>query len=345
MRLAGPADAYEKMVAEFSKNLGVAFQILNDLKDWDGDSDNKLVAGQDVLAARPTLLLALALEGSAPAEREELLALLARTARRADAAAAVVERVRQLFDKAQVFDKAEKLVEKYRARAEAIADEIEPTELRELLYYLVDSVLDRQPPPPPEPAAAALIQLALYERPVATSSARLEDLFALFRPADDLPEYAFVPPDAVPPPYHGLLVHEHHMTVTVEAYHGDLVDVRILDRRLDGNFYSRKIVLALQGTGRVVQFGIVRVNWTIAAPPVREAIVAGQTPLGRILIQHNVLRVVEPTAFLRVQAGPGVAQWFGLKEPRPTYGRLAVIYCDGQQAIEVLEIVAPEGDS
>ena len=62
------------MVADFSRNVGVAFQILNDIKDWDGDEDNKLVAGQDVLAARPTLLLALALEGSQPAEREELAA-------------------------------------------------------------------------------------------------------------------------------------------------------------------------------------------------------------------------------------------------------------------------------
>src|SRR4029077_6760598 len=76
VRLAGPADQYEKAVSEFCKNLGVAFQILNDLKDWDGDSDNKLVAGQDVLAARPTLLLALALEGSSPADRVELLSLL-----------------------------------------------------------------------------------------------------------------------------------------------------------------------------------------------------------------------------------------------------------------------------
>src|ERR687886_322098 len=50
--------------------------ILNDLKDWEGDGDNKLVAGQDVLAARPTLLLALALEGLGPAEREELLSLI-----------------------------------------------------------------------------------------------------------------------------------------------------------------------------------------------------------------------------------------------------------------------------
>ncbi len=173
----------------------------------------------------------------------------------------------------------------------------------------------------------------------------VEELFAPFGPADDLPEYAFVSGDAVPPPYHDLLVHRHHMTVTVEAHHGDLVDVRILDRKLEGDSYTRKIVLALQGSGRVVQFGVARVHLNYCSPAVREAIVAGRTPLGRILIQHNVLRVVEPTAFLRVQAGPGVAKWFGMSEPRPTYGRLAVIYCDGQEAIEVLEIVAPEGDS
>ena len=173
----------------------------------------------------------------------------------------------------------------------------------------------------------------------------VEELFAPFGPADDLPEYSFVPGDAVPPPYHDLLVHRHHMTVTVEAHHGELVDVRILDRNLEGDSYTRKIVLALQGSGRVVQFGIARVHLNYCSAPVREAIVTGRTPLGRILIQHNVLREVEPTAFLHVHAGPGVAKWFGLKEPRPTYGRLAVIYCDGQEAIEVLEIVAPEGDS
>jgi geranylgeranyl pyrophosphate synthase len=165
LRLAGPADHYEKMVAEFSKNLGVAFQILNDLKDWQEDGDNKLVAGQDVLAARPTLLLALALEGSGPDERAELLALIGRcreaggTAAGADVAPQTVERVRRLFVKTSVFDKAEKLIDKFRARAEAVADETEPTELRELLYYLVDTVLDRQPPPAPVLESLPLVQL------------------------------------------------------------------------------------------------------------------------------------------------------------------------------------------
>ncbi len=146
LRLAGPTDAYDKMIVDFSRHLGVAFQILNDLKDWEGDADNKLVAGQDVLAGRPTLLLALALEGLQGSARTELVELLHRDApesneRTQSVDFATLGRIRSLFHQADVFKKAEKLVEKYRARTEALADEVQPLELRELLYYLVDTVL------------------------------------------------------------------------------------------------------------------------------------------------------------------------------------------------------------
>jgi geranylgeranyl pyrophosphate synthase len=155
LRLAGPATQYEKLVTDFSRHVGVAFQVLNDLKDWQEDADNKLVAGQDVLAGRPTLLLALALEGLGGADREELLALLHRKHAAINGhAAELVRHVRRLFERAQVFEKADKLVEKYRARAEALTDEVQPSELRELLYYLVDTVLERPQPTLPPPAVA-----------------------------------------------------------------------------------------------------------------------------------------------------------------------------------------------
>lgn len=166
VRLAGPADAYEKMIVEFSRHLGVAFQILNDLKDWDGDEDNKLLSCQDLLAGRPTLLLALALEGSKGAAHEELLSILHQdqgpeNREKTPMPAPKVQRLRELFDQAQVFVKAQKLVDKYRARAEAIADEVQPSELRELLYYLVDSVLERRLEPAAAPQQVPLIQLSM----------------------------------------------------------------------------------------------------------------------------------------------------------------------------------------
>jgi geranylgeranyl pyrophosphate synthase len=143
VRLAGPLDKYEKMVADFSRNLGVAFQILNDILDWTGDDDNKLMAGQDVLAARPTLLLALALEGSSPAQREELLYLIRKSRAAGADTEAVIRRVKEIYFAARVFEKADKLVDKFRAKAEALADDVEPTAFRELLYYLVDTVLEK----------------------------------------------------------------------------------------------------------------------------------------------------------------------------------------------------------
>jgi geranylgeranyl diphosphate synthase, type II len=160
VRLAGPAEKYDKAVADFSRHLGVAFQILNDLKDWGGDEDNKLVAGQDVLAARPTLLFALALEGLSESDRAELLGQVAAAREHGSpddtAATETVERVRTLYRRAKVFGKADAMVEKFRARAEAIADEIEPTEFRELLYYLVDTVLEKSALPEDEPREIAV---------------------------------------------------------------------------------------------------------------------------------------------------------------------------------------------
>jgi chorismate-pyruvate lyase len=152
----------------------------------------------------------------------------------------------------------------------------------------------------------------------------------------------FVSADQVPEPYRRLLVHEHHMTVTVEAYHNDKVDVKVLAEKHEGDHYARKILLTLQGTGRVVQFGLMGIHLRYCSPQVQAEILAKKTPLGRVLIEHNVLRRIEPVAYLRVFPGPAMMEWFGLKEPKMTFGRLALIHCDEQPAVELLEIVAPE---
>jgi hypothetical protein len=171
----------------------------------------------------------------------------------------------------------------------------------------------------------------------------LPELYRLFRADIPLPDYALVAPDAVPEPYRGLLVHNHHMTVTVEAFYGSPVNVHVLERRLADDTYARKILLELQSDGRVVQFGVPRIRLNFCSAPVRAAILEERTPLGRILIEHDVLRRIEPTAYFRITPGPKLTRWFGLPAPRATYGRLGIIHCDEQPAIEVLEILAPIG--
>lgn len=167
-----------------------------------------------------------------------------------------------------------------------------------------------------------------------------DSLYALF-PSADRPVCTPISGDAMPEPYKSLLVHTHHMTVTVEKHYGGPVDVNVLEAAHDGDEYARKILLRVRHTGRVVQFGIVQIDLNFLSPPVRERIVEGKTPLGRVLIEHNVLRRILPAGYLRVDPSPRLCEWFGLAEPTTTYGRLGIIYTDGKPAIEVLEILAP----
>lgn len=141
LRLAGPCDEYLQPAKSFARNLGVAFQILNDLKDWELDTDNKKSVGADLLGGRPTILLALALDSLEGEMREELLSLIDPASELS--AEKKITRARHLYFEAGVFEKAYKLVDKHQQKAEEIADDLQPDELRRLMYYLVDTVLDR----------------------------------------------------------------------------------------------------------------------------------------------------------------------------------------------------------
>ena len=145
LRLAGPvSDATKEAVSKFARQAGVGFQIRNDLADWRGDADNKLAAAGDAAALRPTVLLALALQKATEQERFAVGEWLNST----DAAALNVGRLRRLFERHGVFDTAEALVEKCRERAAAVAEEVSPEPLRDLLLFLSDTLLADDEPVP-----------------------------------------------------------------------------------------------------------------------------------------------------------------------------------------------------
>lgn len=171
-----------------------------------------------------------------------------------------------------------------------------------------------------------------------------DQLYQLFPDSADRPSAVEVPAGDVPEPYRALLVHTHHMTVTVERYYGSAVDVRVLACERRGDEYARKILLALKDdSARVVQFGLVRINLGVCPEQVRTAIVEGKTPLGRVLIQHDMLRRIEPISYLRVELSAPMAAWFGAPAGALTYGRIGVIFTGDRPAVEVLEILAPVG--
>jgi hypothetical protein len=81
-----------------------------------------------------------------------------------------------------------------------------------------------------------------------------------------------------------------------------------------------------------------RIDMTRLSAEVRAEIESRGTPLGRILIRHDVLRQVELERLWRIKPGPVLQQRLGLGASEFAYGRSARIVVEGRRAVELLEI-------
>ncbi|MFY8202315.1 MAG: hypothetical protein ACOVLE_16685, partial [Pirellula staleyi] len=72
---------------------------------------------------------------------------------------------KQLFEKARVFEQAEKLIDRHRERAVEIAMAIEPEPLRRLFHYLVDTVLSEADVNKPHSHAPTIVTHSIAMKP------------------------------------------------------------------------------------------------------------------------------------------------------------------------------------
>ncbi|MEX0671374.1 MAG: hypothetical protein WD060_13060 [Pirellulales bacterium] len=170
---------------------------------------------------------------------------------------------------------------------------------------------------------------------------RAAALVSMFCPAaEKFGRWAAVDPPVVPEVPRRLLDHRSHMTVTMEREHGCPLSLRVVAEQTsptDGR-YSREILLT-RPEGRIVQYGIVRIDLGAVDASTAAAIRSRSCPLGRILVDAGLLCDVQHVALLRVNPGPHLSDLFG--GTAETFGRVAEIDVGGRPAIELLEIVAP----
>ena len=138
LRLAGPLPEWVPQIRKFAHAFGIAFQIQNDLSDWEAEEDNKKLLGTDLLSRRPTLFWALGWHFLG-ARFADMMVVPPDADQRA-----MVERihgVRAEFERCGVFAAAEKIFHKERERALALVGTIPHDEVRHFLVYLTEAVL------------------------------------------------------------------------------------------------------------------------------------------------------------------------------------------------------------
>jgi len=119
MIMAGSCSEFKEPVRGFSKHVGAAFQIQNDIDGWESDASH----------VRPNSLLALALERATDAETMALL-----SPENTGTAA-------QIYDRYDVFARANLLVDRLRMRALEITEGPLPEKLKDLLHFLIEMII------------------------------------------------------------------------------------------------------------------------------------------------------------------------------------------------------------
>ncbi len=139
MRMAGPVQPYADTIRRYSRFLGVAYQVRNDLDEWKPADPEKGVKEslRELDPSRPTILRAFAqklLDRAALARLERIESSSAEPdLKRADA--------RVLFENAGVFERARAMVARCRERAVEQADASGHEALSELMRFIIETVL------------------------------------------------------------------------------------------------------------------------------------------------------------------------------------------------------------
>ena len=195
----------------------------------------------------------------------------------------------------------------------------------------------------PVPSAADLLAMrrAMDDRP-----RHLDLLYPLSELLAERPEVSIRhlhhDGDGMPEPYRELLVHDQDMTSTLEAFHGEKLELcRLESRRSDGALW-RQVLLVGARSGEIREAGAIRIDLRHFNTEARWEVLEGQKPLGAILADHRVAYESRPRLFFAFDASERTDRLLGLgARGRTLYGRQNVLSSPSGVLAEVVEILPP----
>ncbi len=138
--IAGATEREVKALSAYGKNIGIAFQIQDDLLDISGkESEFGKSVGGDLIEGKKTFLFLKALEKSQGKDRKDFLSVIERKGIKHEE----IPKFRELYNKLGVIDDAKSEILKYSNRALAQLKYIKEPEDREFFVWLTDSLIKR----------------------------------------------------------------------------------------------------------------------------------------------------------------------------------------------------------
>jgi chorismate-pyruvate lyase len=146
----------------------------------------------------------------------------------------------------------------------------------------------------------------------------------------------------VPEPWQSLLVHQSDMTSTLENFHKEQLHIEALARHVVEDEYFREVALVLNGTGKRVEYGAIKIMLDLFPIEARQEILREQQPLGRILAVFGIVFASRPRAFLRMASDELIGRALNLKERQCLFGRRNTLVDAWQRPLaEIVEILPP----
>jgi chorismate-pyruvate lyase len=168
----------------------------------------------------------------------------------------------------------------------------------------------------------------------------LEEFCALR--GDAAPVLKRIEPAEMPEPWHSLLVHQSDMTSTLEGFYKEQLHIEVLARHVVENEYFREVALVLDGSGKRVEYGAIKIMLDLFPIEARQEILREQQPLGRILAAFGIDFASRPRAFLRMAPDEFIGRALNLKERQFLYGRRNTLLDAWERPLaEIVEILPP----
>jgi chorismate-pyruvate lyase len=157
-----------------------------------------------------------------------------------------------------------------------------------------------------------------------------------------LPYLEAISGDEIPFPAKELLVHDEDMTSNLEAFYKKKISIDVFYKDVDADAVSREVVLCLEGSGKPVEYGAIRIDLSNIPENVRELILECKQPLGGILNENRVQYKSNPKSFFRIMVDDFIMDALQLANPHFLFGRCNVLTTSDDRILaNVVEILSP----